>query len=57
MASGALGQRSAGDFFIPNAIVGGGFAGRRLGLQHGEKSTAMGKLLFSAGASFFSLVR
>ncbi len=28
-------------------VVGGGFAGRRLGLWHGEKLTAAGELLFS----------
>ena len=48
VAGGAFGQRSAGDFFVAVAIIGGGIAGRRLGLWHGEKLTATGKLLLSA---------
>src|SRR5438132_2613421 len=32
-------------------MVGGGFAGRRLGLRHGEKLTATGKLLSSAATA------
>src|SRR5271169_3732523 len=48
VAGGAFGQRSAGDFFVAVAIIGGGIASRRLGLWHGEKLTATGELLLSA---------
>ena len=39
---------SAGHFFVPVAIIGGGLASLRLGPGHGETLTATGQLLFSA---------